>query len=199
MRLAIALVVAGLAVAGGMAQVKISSRGEIAEVLPLDLPLVDPKLVPDNAMFFMATYAADGNPVPWPYNPLAGLDVPIFSLAGISGAGSSHLLVDDRYIGGVDKVLAALHQLELAANGAAQEAAAPAPQYAARGLAPVSDGLQLDIEEATNGVVSVSILNATGQTNPPGWDVWGAVALSGNPDAWQWLAQIGRASCRERV
>ena len=73
MRMAVALIVTGLAVVCGLAQVKGLKPDVIPEVPPLDLPVVDPKAVPENATFFMVTYMAEDNGgfgVPWPWNPL---------------------------------------------------------------------------------------------------------------------------------
>ena len=111
MRMAVVLVMTGFVVVCGVAQVKDLNSEIIPEVKPLDLPLVDPKTVPENATYWMATHMATDTGAPYPWNPLASLDVPVYWLQGRS------YLVDDRVVGSIDKALLAMHLLELAAQG----------------------------------------------------------------------------------
>ncbi len=165
---------------------------DAASVPPLDLPLMDTKSVPENGTFFMATHAAsaDGSMPPWPFNPLASLEVPVYWLGSYDKSGDTGtglMLVDDRMVGSVEKALAAMQMLERAAKGLKLEKAVVAPKFFARGLAPLTDDLQLDIEDATNGVVSLTVLNPTSLTNSPVWDVFGISSLA--QSNWTWLAR----------
>ena len=111
MRMAVVLAMTGFVVVCGVAQVKDLNTETIPEVKPLDLPLVDPETVPENATYWMATHMATDTGAPYPWNPLADLDVPVYWLQGRS------YLVDDRVVGSIDKALLAMHLLELAAQG----------------------------------------------------------------------------------
>ena len=147
---------------------------------PLDLPLVNESVVPDTGTFWSAQLADDSPP--YPYNPLADLDVPIYLL------GKDVFLFDDRAVDydKLEKLRLTLHMVERAAKGLSLDEVV-APKISARGLAPLADDLQLDIEDATNGLVSLTVLNPISLTNSPVWDVFGISSLS--QSNWTWLAR----------
>ena len=157
---------------------------------PLNLPVVVPEQAPDVANF----YSAGHEWAPLPYNPYEGLtNVPIYFLqAARTKAGLPYLLFDDRMIVAAEVLAEA--DAEAVARTQTQTRksvrAEPAtPHTAERGLTPMTNDLQLDIEDATNGVVSLTILNPTSMTNEPVWDVWLATHFSGAPDNWTWIAR----------
>ncbi len=92
----------------------------------------------------------------------------------------------------------AMQMLEAAARGEkldkfGREAAA-VPTILARGLTPMTNDLQLDIEDVTNGVVSLTVLNPTSMTNNPVWDLYATTNLSVEGSGlsatnWTWLAR----------
>lgn len=159
MRMAVALIVTGLAVVCGLAQVKGLKPDVIPEVPPLDLPVVDPKAVPENATFFMVTYMAEDNGgfgVPWPWNPLADLEVPVYWLQG------SHYLVDDRVVGSVNQAMAAMYLLDRAAQGLPLDD--PAEALRSSGPPPptiTTNDLWLELldDEFTNGIALLKLHN----------------------------------------
>jgi hypothetical protein len=169
---------------------------------PLDLPLMVPEAVPETANFFSAAHVDEWPPLP--FNPLAGyLDVPVYSLAEALGntSGAPFYLIDDRayYLAKeqAEKAQQTWQMAERAAKGMDLEEAS-APQIAARGLIPLSDDLLLDIEDATNGVVSLTVLNPTSMTNSPVWDLYATTNLSLSTESgalnatnWTWLVRTG--------
>ena len=158
----------------------------VATLAPLDLPLMDDAAVPDTGTFWSAQRLDDFPP--YPFNPFKSsdlgfdLDLPVYSL------GKDTFLYDDRSVNydKLDKLRLALHLAELAASGLSLDEVA-APKISARGLAPLADDLQLDIEDATNGVVSLTVLNPISLTNSPVWDVFGISSLS--ESNWTWLVR----------
>lgn len=146
---------------------------------PLNLPLLAPEAVPDGGNFYSAAHSeGDEAWPPLPFNPLAtNLNVPVYSLAQAFGKpfGAPFYLIDDRawYQAKVqaEQEQLAMQMLEAAARGEKLDKfgrkEAPAPTILARGLAPMTNDLQLDIEDVTNGVVSLTVLNPTSMTNNP--------------------------------
>ncbi len=168
---------------------------------PLDLPLLAPEKVPETGNFFSAAHA-DAWP-PLPFNYLAtNADVLVYSLAEAFGktSGLPFYLIDDRaYVQAkmeAEQEQLALQMLEAAARGEKldkfTESAAGEPHVGYRGLTPMTNDLLLDIEDATNGIVSLTVLNPTSLTNNPVWDLYATtnlgVEVSGlNGTNWTWV------------
>ena len=177
MMLAMVMIVSGYVFAQDRA---IRIEVDAVSLPPLDLPLVKESAVPDTGTFWSAQLADDSPP--YPYNPLADLDVPIYLL------GKDVFLFDDRAVDydKLEKLRLTLHMVERAAKGLSLDEVV-ASKISARGLAPLADDLQLDIEDATNGVVSLTVLNPISLTNSPVWDVLGISSLS--ESNWTWLVR----------
>lgn len=144
----------GLALVCGVAQVKSGKIVRTMEVQPLDLPLVAPDAVPENGTFWMASFLAKDTGAPYPWNPLSGLDVPVYWLRG------SSFIVDDRVVGGVNHALMAMHLLELAANGLPLDA--PVELLRSSGPPPPSITtndlwLELNDDDFTNGFARLTL------------------------------------------
>ena len=163
---------------------------------PLDLPLVAPARVPETGNFFSAGH--DDWP-PLPYSPyrdvnLLSNNVPTYLLKNADRKGGMpFLLFDDRAIVAIETMEAVAQEKEAMLRPMSKSKTADAseptdPKVLARGLVPMTNDLQIDIE-VTNGMVSLSILNPTSLTNDPVWDVWCATNFSGNPDNWTWIAR----------
>jgi hypothetical protein len=117
-----------------------------------------------------------------------------------------------------DRAIETVRALERAAMEAAQEqeaklgsssakpggkGEADAPVALSKGLVPLPDALQLDIEEVdlSNRTVLLVVLNATDDTNPPPWDVWLSSPLGTAPDQWTWIssASAGQTNLTVRL
>lgn len=170
----------------------------------LDLPLMSPEVLPETGNFFSA-FNTDWPPLP--YNPLAtNWNVPVYSLAGVVGHPSCmpFYLIDDRawFMAKeqTEKEALALQMFEAAARGEkltgvrspGDAGDALAPKTVARGLIPTGTDLLVDIEDATNGVVSLTIFNPDSMTNSPVWDVFATTNLNSvdaglNGTNWAWV------------
>ncbi len=166
----------------------------------LDLPLAAPELLSETGNYYSA-FNTDWPPLP--FNPLATrLDVPVYSIAEMFGKtyGAPFYLVDDRawYLAKeqTEKEELAIRMIEAAARGKRLDMLVIeetlVPRVAARGLSPLADDLQLDIEDATNGVVSLTVLNPTSMTNNPVWDVFATTNMNSvdaglNGTNWAWV------------
>lgn len=161
--------------------------GEIPAPPPLNLPLIAPERVPDGGNFYSAAH--DWPPLP--FNPLAtNLNVPVYSLGAAMGkkANAPFYLFDDRAVVAAEELALAAAEADFKAKGLSRTEP-PEPPSAARGVVPTGMDLLLDIEDATNGIVSLTIYNPDAMTNNPVWDVWTATQFSGNPDNWTWIAR----------
>ncbi len=209
MRMTATLTVVVSVLAIGQAQDTILTGDTLAEPpLPpaLDLPLMSPDVLPESGNFFSA-FNTDWPPLP--YNPHAtNCNVPVYSLAALAGmvghpSSMPFFLVDDRawYLAKeqTEKESLAFQIIEAAARGEKLAVArasedAPLPKTAARGLIPTGTDLLLDIEDATNGVVSLTIFNPTSMTNDPVWDVYATTNMNVedaglNATNWAWVVR----------
>lgn len=189
----VTFIVGALVQGGAIAQEQIN-LAELSPPPPMDLPLVALEAQPDAANY----YSAGRDWPPLPFNPFFGLtNVPIYFLqAANCPNGLPYLLFDDRAIVAAELLLEA----EAQQRGVPQTKMASrleevfTPQYAARGLVAMTNDLQIDIEDATNGVVSLTVLNPTSMTNNPVWDLYATTNLSvegggWNATNWTWLAR----------
>jgi len=196
------LVVLATILTVGLAQAQQEGLTNILQEIPvpplLELPLMAPETLPDIANF----YSAGREWPPLPFNPYNGLtNVPVYSIATAYGrpANAPFYLFDDRNIVAAEELLEAAEAAQRAQSPAKAKGlprGQSAPQYAKLGLSPMTDDLQLDIEDATNGVVSLLVVNPTSLTNDPVWDLYATtnLSLSTEPGAlnatnWTWLAR----------
>ena len=158
---------------------------------PLNLPLIAPERVPETGNF----YSAGREWPPLPFNPYADeTNVPVYSLGAAMGkkANAPFYLFDDRAVVAFEELALAAAEARAAADPKAKglSRTEPAgPQSAGRGVVPTGTDLLLDIEDVTNGVISLKIYNPDAMTNNPVWDVWAATKFSGNPDNWTWIVR----------
>lgn len=180
------------AVGASPAQEAISTELIVEEPLPpvLNLPLMDS--VPETGNFFSAAH--DWPPLPFNYLS-TNSGVKVYSIAEAFGKtfGAPFYLIDDRaYVQAQEqseKEELALQMLEAAARGEKldrfTERTPEEPHVAYRGMVPTGTDLLLDLEDATNGVSSLTIYNPDWATNSPVWDVYGIAHL--NDTNWTWL------------
>lgn len=197
---ALAVILAGLV--GSEAQEKILTEEVFDQPPlppPLNLPLMSPEEVPESGNFISAAH--DWPPLPFNYLS-TNSEVKVYSLAEAFGktSGMPFYLIDDRaWVQAKEQAeqeQLALQMLEAAARGEKldkfTESTPEEPHVAYRGLTPMTNDLQIDIEDATNGIVSLTVLNPTSMTNNPVWDLYATtnfgVEVSGlNGTNWTWL------------